>query len=127
MFRSTDGGRSFTPVGRRLLATNELASNFSNSTAIPIVFSPTFTSDHTVYAYSSTAVLRSRDGGTTWARLTLPRTLHDDTTIGGVERPWLTRRAVAVGAALVTVIAGAATVPVVLRARRSRQRRLDPT
>jgi photosystem II stability/assembly factor-like uncharacterized protein len=72
LLRSTDGGRSFRPIGTALLDANHLVADFSNSTASPIQFSPGFASDRTIFAYAQTDVLRSTDGGDSWEILRLP-------------------------------------------------------
>jgi photosystem II stability/assembly factor-like uncharacterized protein len=72
LLRSTAGGRSFRAVGTELLRANHLVADFSNPTSAPIQFSPTFASDHTIFAYGQGDVLRSTDGGDCWQVLTLP-------------------------------------------------------
>jgi photosystem II stability/assembly factor-like uncharacterized protein len=72
LLRSTDGGRSFEPVGIELFDANRLIADFSNPTSMPIQFSPTFATDRTVFAYAQTDVLRSTDGGKSWDVLALP-------------------------------------------------------
>jgi photosystem II stability/assembly factor-like uncharacterized protein len=93
LFRSTDHGSTFAAIAPELLDSNQVLSNFANPTATPIVFSPDFAHDHTIYGYSGTAVLRSTDAGDTWERVDPPRTLHDVTAPatheGSSRRPWL--------------------------------------
>jgi hypothetical protein len=72
LLRSTDGGRSFRPVGTELLQANLLVADFSNPTSAPIQFSPGFASDRTIFAYAQTKVVRSTDGGDSWEVLDLP-------------------------------------------------------
>lgn len=71
LFKSNDGGMVFDEVGRSLIDDNHLLSNFnqrSNLTAQPIVFSPTFRKDNTVYGYSESNIFKSIDGGDTWQK-----------------------------------------------------------
>ncbi len=72
LFRSNDGGRSFTPTGASLLSAGMVIADFDNPTSEPLQFSPQFARDHTVYAYAQQNVVRSTDGGTTWTVLPLP-------------------------------------------------------
>jgi photosystem II stability/assembly factor-like uncharacterized protein len=72
LLRSTDGGRSFKPVGIELFDSDRLVADFSNPTSMAIQFSPTFATDRTVFAYAQTDVLRSTDGGESWDVLPLP-------------------------------------------------------
>jgi photosystem II stability/assembly factor-like uncharacterized protein len=72
LLRSTDGARSFRPVGTDLLDGNLLVADFSNPTSAPIQFSPTFATDRTIFAYAQTEVVRSTDGGASWEVLHLP-------------------------------------------------------
>lgn len=72
LLRSTDGGRSFRAIGSQLLDANHLVVDFSNSTSVPIQFSPSFAADRTIFAYAQTHVLRSTDGGDSWDILDLP-------------------------------------------------------
>ena len=84
LVRSTDGGATFAPVGDALIEDNQLLNNFSKPTAVPIVFSPNFASDQTVFGFSGTEVFKSTNAGETWANVELPRTLHDTDTSGGI-------------------------------------------
>jgi photosystem II stability/assembly factor-like uncharacterized protein len=76
LYRSTDGGATFTEVGAELTAANHVIADFTNPTGGPIQFSPTFAEDQTVLAYADRFVLRSTDAGGTWELLELP-TLED--------------------------------------------------
>ena len=82
LFRSTDGGTTFAPVGIALIEDNQLLNNFSKPTSVPVVFSPDFASDRTVFGFSGTEVFKSTDAGETWTNVELPRTLHDADTPG---------------------------------------------
>ena len=72
LFRSTDRGNTFVAVGASLLDHDLVIRDFQNPTSEPIQFSPTFATDHTVYAYAQQSVLRSTDGGVTWTVLDIP-------------------------------------------------------
>jgi len=72
LYRSTDAGATFEPVGTELTAANRIITDYDNPTATPIQFSRTFASDQTVFAYAGPDVVRSTDGGVTWDVLTLP-------------------------------------------------------
>jgi photosystem II stability/assembly factor-like uncharacterized protein len=72
LLRSTDGGTSFRAVGTELFDANHLVADFSNPTSAPIQFSPTFSTDRTIFAYGQTDVMRSTDGGDSWEVLRLP-------------------------------------------------------
>lgn len=76
MFRSTDGGNSFEPIAKALLDDNQMISSFYHSTSAPIVFSPAFDEDQTVFASSGSTLLRSTDAGDTWAPVPIPRSTH---------------------------------------------------
>jgi photosystem II stability/assembly factor-like uncharacterized protein len=77
LFRSEDHGATFTGVAPGLIDSNQVLSNFANPTAVPLVFSPGFAQDRTIFGYSGTAVLRSTDAGDTWERIDPPKTLHE--------------------------------------------------
>lgn len=70
--RSTDGGVTFEAVGSEIYEQNLLVADFSNPTSMPIEFSPTYAIDDTIFAYAQSQVLRSTDGGDTWAVVELP-------------------------------------------------------
>ncbi len=72
LFGSTDGGRTFTAVGASLLARGLVIGDFENPTSEPIQFSPDFATDRTVFAYAQQSVVRSTDGGNSWAVLDIP-------------------------------------------------------
>jgi hypothetical protein len=72
LLRSTDDGGT-SPVGSELYGRNRLIADFNNPTSAPIQFSPTYATDHTIFAYAQQEVLRSGDGGDTWEVLGLPR------------------------------------------------------
>ena len=77
LYRSTDGGRTFAAVGSDLTSAGLELSNYPNATAVPIVFSPTFERDRTVYGFSNATVVRSVDAGMSWTTLDIPRATHD--------------------------------------------------
>ncbi|GJM37427.1 MAG: hypothetical protein DHS20C19_07940 [Acidimicrobiales bacterium] len=72
VLRSTDGGRTFEVAGESLVRQNLLIADYSNPSSSPIQFSPTYAADATVYAYAQTSVVRSTDGGITWAAFDTP-------------------------------------------------------
>ncbi len=82
LYRSTDGGATFTPVGRELRRRGLVVADFDRPTSEPIQFSGTYAKDHTVFAFAQEAVVRSTDGGVTWKVLTLPAAA----TVGGALR-----------------------------------------
>jgi photosystem II stability/assembly factor-like uncharacterized protein len=72
LFRSTDRGNTFVATGASLIARNILLADFDAPTSQPIQFSPAYASDHTVFAYGQTHVVKSTDGGSTWQVIDLP-------------------------------------------------------
>ena len=79
LFRSTDGGQTFEPVGRELIENQVVLKSFYHPTTEPIVFSPTFAEDRTVFGIAEDHVYRSEDAGDTWETLDLPVVRHDPT------------------------------------------------
>ena len=77
LFKSTDGAATFTAIGTELLERNQIFANIPNPVAHPIVFSPAYATDQTVFGYSPTDVFRSTDGGETWTAISPPRTVHE--------------------------------------------------
>jgi photosystem II stability/assembly factor-like uncharacterized protein len=72
LFRSTDGGSSFVSVGSSLVAGNVQVQDFNAPTSAPLVFSPAYATDRTIFGFGATEVVRSTDGGSTWSVLRLP-------------------------------------------------------
>ena len=75
LFKSVDCGQSFVEIGTSLINNNHLLSNFGsdyNSTSIPIKFSPSYSVDKTIYAFSGTELFKSRDNGSTWESIFRP-------------------------------------------------------
>lgn len=72
LFRSNDHGHSFVSVGESLLDRDLIIADFENPTSEPIQFSTGFVHDRTVFAYAAQSVVRSTDGGETWAVLPIP-------------------------------------------------------
>ena len=50
--------------------------NFYHATSEPIVLSPAFAQDDTVYAFEGESLFRSTDGGARWERVPLPVSTH---------------------------------------------------
>jgi photosystem II stability/assembly factor-like uncharacterized protein len=74
LFRSRDRGTTFDPVGADLRRRGLVIADFDRPTSVPIQFSRSFATDHTVYAYAQTSLLRSTDAGDHWTVLALPDT-----------------------------------------------------
>lgn len=72
LYRSTDGGRTFSPTGNELIAESRVIADFTNPTDSPIEFSSSFANDQTVFAYANQDILRSTDAGTSWDVLQIP-------------------------------------------------------
>lgn len=77
LFRSTDGGRSFEAIAPELLENQVVFGSFYHPTSEPIVFSPGFAEDQTVFGIAEERVYRSTDGGSTWTTLEVPVDTHD--------------------------------------------------
>lgn len=76
LFRSTDGGKTFAPTGQDLLDDNVVLASFYHPTSEPIVFSPDFAEDRTVFGIAQDNIYRSTDAGESWEELEIPRTTH---------------------------------------------------
>jgi photosystem II stability/assembly factor-like uncharacterized protein len=76
LFKSVDGGYAFVATGRNLLDMNVVFANIPNAVACPIVFSPDYEHDQTVFGYAPSGVYRSIDGGEHWTDITPPTTKH---------------------------------------------------
>src|SRR5919106_1230066 len=76
LFKSVDGGCTFAATGRDLLDMNVVFANIPNAVACPIVFSPGYGADQTVFGYAPSGVYRSTDGGEHWTDITPPTTTH---------------------------------------------------
>lgn len=76
MYKTTDGGETFTEVGKQLTSNNYSLSKVDNipSTSVPIQFSPNYASDSTIYAYgsSSSEIFKSIDNGNSWQIIPVP-------------------------------------------------------
>jgi photosystem II stability/assembly factor-like uncharacterized protein len=76
LFKSVDGGHTFVATGRNLLDMNVVFANIPNAVASPIVFSPDYGHDRTVFGYAPSGVYRSTDGAEHWTDITPPTTTH---------------------------------------------------
>lgn len=85
LFRSTDGGGSFRPVGEDLLDDGIVIADFENPTSMPLQYSPDFTRDHTVYGYGQQRAVKSTDGGSTWTVLNIPSSRNIVGLLGGTH------------------------------------------
>lgn len=74
IFKTVDGGESFTKIGEDLLNHNRLFSHMHHFPAatMPIQFSPSYSFDQTLYGFSGTELFKSTDGGNTWQIATIP-------------------------------------------------------
>jgi len=72
LFKTTDGGASFAQVYNGDLTLARLGN--VPSAGVPIVFSPTFADDQTIFGFGGAEpeVFRSTDGGETWEVLDVP-------------------------------------------------------
>ena len=77
LFRSVDSGATFEPVAPELLAQQVVFNSFYHPTTEPIVFSPGFAEDRTVFGLAEDRIYRSTDGGDSWVTIEIPTTLHD--------------------------------------------------
>lgn len=93
LFRSTDGGETFTPTGEDLLDDNVVLASFYHPTSAPIVFSPGFATDRTVFGIAESTIHRSTDAGESWEPLTIPRTVHPATEESAPNELLVTPRA----------------------------------
>ncbi len=73
LFKTEDGGNSFKNIGDNSIAL-AVMNNFENAST-PIVFSPSYSEDQTIYAFGSAnaEIFRSTDAGNTWQVLPIPR------------------------------------------------------
>ena len=71
LFKTTDAGQTFNPIGDSSLAFSRI-SNIP-SAGIPIHFSPNYANDNTLYGFGNaeTKVYKSTDGGNTWDTLSI--------------------------------------------------------
>ena len=77
LYKTVDGGQTFTSIGDNLLPLSRLTN--VPSASIPIQFSPSYATDQTIYGFGSaeTEVYQSTDGGETWEML--PVTVTEET------------------------------------------------
>jgi photosystem II stability/assembly factor-like uncharacterized protein len=69
LFRSCDGGHTFVPIATELTSSNSLPSHLDGFHPVgsPIICSPSYETDRTVYGISGVDLLVSRDGGESWS------------------------------------------------------------
>ena len=74
LFKTVNGGETFTQIGEDLINNNHLFSGMTGffSESMPIKFSPSYSSDQTIYGFSGIELFKSTDGGNSWANLTIP-------------------------------------------------------
>lgn len=75
LYKSVDGGQSFTAVGRELIAANRQIANppcFPIPNSSPLKFSPAYFQDSTIFGYADSSLYKSQDGGETWEQLFSP-------------------------------------------------------
>jgi photosystem II stability/assembly factor-like uncharacterized protein len=72
LYRSTDGGMTFTSVGTTLIENNHLIADYENPSSAPIQFSPTYARDRTIFGMAQSDIVKSTDGGSSWQVLNLP-------------------------------------------------------
>lgn len=71
LFRSTDGGSTFSPIAREVIGANFDAADFVKPTAQPVQFSPRYSSDGTIFVSAGSSLVVSVDRGDSW--MSLPR------------------------------------------------------
>lgn len=74
LFKSFNGGTTFTRVGDELLDSNHSLANMYGfwPPTMGIKFSPAYSLDRTIYGVSETNLFKSTDGGDTWANMPIP-------------------------------------------------------
>ena len=74
LFKTVNGGKTFTRIGDELINNNHLFSNMDGflPETVPIKFSPSYSIDKIIYGVSGTEMFKSTDGGNTWETLTIP-------------------------------------------------------
>jgi photosystem II stability/assembly factor-like uncharacterized protein len=116
LFMSTDGGRSFTAMGSDLIDRNLQLDTYSRATASPIVFSPAYATDRTVYGFSGPHLLVSADAARTWTEVPYATAHHDSHRRADSVAPGAAVPVVVVTVAGVAATAGGA---IALRRRRA--------
>jgi hypothetical protein len=82
LFKSTDAAVTFRAAGTELLEEGQIFANIPNPVAVPIVFSPAYATDGTLFGYSPTNVFRSTDRGETWSDISPTKTIHEMEPLG---------------------------------------------
>ncbi len=72
LFKTVNGGGTFTQIGEDLIKNNHLFSQPFFAESMPIKFSPSYSSDRTIYGFSGTELFKSTDGGNNWENLEIP-------------------------------------------------------
>ncbi|MEM9807508.1 MAG: glycosyl hydrolase [Cyanobacteria bacterium P01_D01_bin.56] len=85
LYKSTDGGGSFAPIGDASLAFSRMYK--VPCAGRPIKFSPNYAEDNTIFGFgtASTDVYRSTNGGNTWEILEAPD-VEPPVEVGGTKR-----------------------------------------
>jgi photosystem II stability/assembly factor-like uncharacterized protein len=81
LYKSVDGGQSFTAIGQSLLAANHQIANppcFPIPNSSPLIFSPSYAGDNTIFGYAESSLFRSQNGGETWQRVFSPTPSFSD-------------------------------------------------
>ena len=73
LFKTNDGGTTFTAVGNLLERNYALANTYGFwPPTVALKFSPAFESDRTIYGVANTKLFGSTDGGETWTERVIP-------------------------------------------------------
>ncbi len=79
LFRSKDRGQTFEAMAPQLLAQQVVFESFYLPVSEPILFSPDYAVDRTIFGIADDHLYRSVDAGETWTTLDITPDLHDPT------------------------------------------------